>query len=89
MKFSALELFIAPNGYDNWANIKVVYFLLLKKTSGFATTKLWFGHIYSRQKVKFLGFEKKYIISLMLEFTNYGPKLTSYECFRYIFKKIH
>ena len=30
MKFSALKLFIAPNGYDNWANIKVVYFLLLK-----------------------------------------------------------
>ena len=23
----------------------------------------------------------------MGEFTNYGPKLTSYECFRYIFKK--
>ena len=64
-------------------------FFTIKNTSGFATTKLWFGHIYSRQKVKFLGFEKKYIISLMLEFTNYGPKLTSYECFRYIFKKIH
>ena len=30
MKFSALKFFIAPNGYDNWANIKVVYFLLLK-----------------------------------------------------------
>ena len=29
-EFSALKLFIAPNGYDNWANIKVVYFLLLK-----------------------------------------------------------
>ena len=29
-EFSALKLFIAPNGYDNWANIKVVNFLLLK-----------------------------------------------------------